>query len=377
MRSILFTIPLDGSIDLGPLGKIPVFGVGLVLALWCLIGVGYVTLTVRQHGSKSLSGISLLIWGAVAIAIFKAAELSIKALPVYGYGSMLFLGFLASSSLAAWRLRREGVDGEIAWDAAMWIFIFGIVGARLFYIIEYWSTSFAVDPQSGNARTAWQIVVSLVNLPDGGLVLYGGLIFAPLAYYVYCRVRGISALAFADVAITSVFVGVMFGRLGCLLNGCCFGEVCPSLPWAITFPAESVPFNDLVRRGLLDNGAVRSLPLHPAQIYDALSGLLLAILTWAYYPYRRRTGEVVAVGWIAYPINRFMIEFLRADEPGMGYPSLTIAQWVSLGLFITGIAFILSLKYWSPGRQPIDVAFRKVRLPESIGAAANRLKPAV
>ncbi len=133
---------------------------------------------------------SLLIWGAVAIAIFKAAELPIKALPVYGYGSMLFLGFLASSSLAAWRLRREKVDGEIAWDVAMWIFIFGIVGARLFYIMEYWATSFAVDPETGNARTAWEIAIALVNLPDGGLVLYGGLIFAPLAYYVYCRVRG-------------------------------------------------------------------------------------------------------------------------------------------------------------------------------------------
>ena len=376
MRSILFTIPLDGFVDLGPLGKIPVFGIGLVLALWCLVGIGYVILTARQHGWKNLSGISLLIWGAVAIAIFKAAELPIKALPVYGYGSMLFLGFLASSSLAAWRLRREGVDGEIAWDAAMWIFIFGIIGARLFYIIEYWATKFAVDPETKKSRTAWEIAVALVNLPDGGLVLYGGLILAPLAYYVYCRIRGISALAVADIAITSVFVGIMFGRLGCLLNGCCFGDVC-SLPWAITFPAKSVPFNALVLRGLLDEGAVRSLPLHPAQLYDALSGLLLAILTFAYYPYRRRTGEVIAVGWIAYPINRFMIEFLRADEPGMGYPSLTIAQWVSLALFTTGVAFFLSLKYWSPGRQPIEVASGRVQVPESTVTTVNRLKPAV
>ena len=375
MRSILFTIPLDGIVDLGPLGKIPVFGVGLLLALWCLVGIGYVALTVRQGGWKALGGISLLIWGAVSIAIFKAAELETKAIPVYGYGSMLFLGFLASSSLAAWRLRREGVDGEIAWDAAMWIFIFGIIGARMFYIMEYWATSFAVDPLTGKARTAWELALALINLPDGGLVLYGGLIFAPLAYYVYCRVRGINALAFADIAITSIFVGIMFGRLGCLLNGCCFGDVC-SAPWAITFPAESVPFKALVARGLLDNGANRSLPLHPAQLYDALSGLLLAIVTITYYPYRRRTGEVVAVGWIAYPINRFLIEFLRADEPGQFGTSLTIAQWVSLGLFASGLAFLLSLKYWSPGRQPIESPAGKIRVPESPVSTANRLKPA-
>ncbi len=71
-----------------------------------------------------------------------------------------------------------------------------------------------------------------------------------------------------------------------------------------------------------------------------------------------------------------MIEFLRADEPGMGYPSLTIAQWVSLALFATGLAFFLSLKYWSPGRQPIDMGLRKVRVPAGVdvGTAANRLK---
>jgi phosphatidylglycerol:prolipoprotein diacylglycerol transferase len=376
MRSILFTIPLDGLVDLGPLGKVPVFGPGLMLALWSLVGIAYVTLTVRRLGWKNLSGISLLIWCVVAVAIFKAAELPIKALPVYGYGTMLFLGFLASSSLAAWRLRREAGDGEMAWDAAMWIFIFGIIGARLFYIVEYWSTSFAVDPQTGKARTAWEIAVAIVNLPDGGLVLYGGLILAPLAYYVYCRIRDINALAFADVAITSVFVGILFGRLGCLLNGCCFGDVC-SLPWAITFPAESIPFKALVARGLLDSGAGRSLPVHPAQLYDALSGLLLAIVTWAYYPYARRTGEVVAVGWIAYPINRFMIEFLRADEQGIGYPSLTIAQWVSLALLATGVAFFASLKYWSRGRQPIEVAPGKTRVPEPIAATSQRFKPAV
>jgi phosphatidylglycerol:prolipoprotein diacylglycerol transferase len=376
MRSILFTIPLDGLVDLGPLGKIPVFGAGLLLALWCLVGAAYITLTVRRHGWKHVSGISLLIWGVVAVAIFKAPELPIKSLPVYGYGTMLFLGFLASSSLAAWRLRREGVDGENAWDAAMWIFIFGIIGARLFYVAEYWSKRFAVDPQTGNARTAWEIAVALVNLPDGGLVLYGGLILAPLAFYIYCRMRGINALAFADIGITSVFVGVMFGRLGCLLNGCCFGDVC-SLPWAITFPAESVPFKDLVGRGLLDNTAPHSLPLHPTQVYDALSGLLLAFLTWAYYPCRRCTGEVVAVGWVAYPINRFMIEFLRADEPGQFGTSLTIAQWVSLALFTAGVAFFVSLKYWSFGRQPIEMTGGQVPIANNVVPTGNRLKPAL
>ena len=354
MRSILFTIPLDGQVNLGPLGRIPVFGIGLLLALWCLVGTGYVALTVRREGWKGVGMTILAVWAVVALVIFKAGELTIKAIPVYGYGTMLFVGFLASASLAARRLRKEGADGEIAWDAAMWIFISGILGGRLFYIIEYRDRFFGPDV-NGSPRTLWQILVGLINLPDGGLVLYGGLIFTPLAFYFFCRHRQVRALALADIAITSIFVGVMFGRLGCMLHGCCYGDVC-ALPWAVTFPPESVPFNALVARGLLAETASGSLPLHPTQLYDSLSALLLALLTWAYYPHRRRTGDVLALGWIAYPINRFMIEFLRSDESGQFGTSLTIAQWVSLGLFLTGVVFSVTLRYWSAAKMPVVIA---------------------
>jgi phosphatidylglycerol:prolipoprotein diacylglycerol transferase len=376
MRSILFSIPLDGQVDLGPFGKIPVFGVGLLLALWCLVLVTYVALTVRREGWKSISGISLLVWGVVALAIFKAAELQIKAIPVYGYGTMLFVGFLISGMLAAHRLRKEGVDGEIAWDAAMWIFVCGILGSRLFYIAEYHNRFFGPDAL-GKPRTAWDTFVALINLPDGGLVLYGGLIFAPLAFYLYSRYRGIRPLAFADVAITSVFVGVMFGRLGCLLHGCCFGGVTNSVPWAITFPAHSVPFEALVGRGLIDENAACTLPMHPSQLYDAISGLLLALLTWAYYPYRRWTGEVVALGWIAYPINRFMIEFLRSDEPGQFGTSLTIAQWLSMAIFGSGIGFYLYLRRKSVGRQSLKVDLRPALRPTPLQRPNTAHAPAV
>ena len=353
MRSVLFSIPLDGQLNLGPLGKVPVFGMGLLLALWALIGLGYIVLTVRRVGWNGLGLTVPLVWGAVAAAIFKAPEIA-HSVPIYGYASMLILGLWVSSSLAARRLRREGVDGEIALDAAMWIFFSGIVGARLFYVIEYHSHFFGRNPETGKVRTLGETLWGLVNLPNGGLVLYGGLILTPLAYYLFCRMRGVRALALADVAITSILVGVMFGRLGCLLHGCCYGGV-TDVPWAITFPAKSVPFEALVAKGLLSENAASSLPLHPAQLYDAFSALVLALLTWAYYPYRRRTGEVIALGWIAYPINRFMIEFLRSDEPGQFGTSLTIGQWVSLALVISGIAFFWSLRYWSPGRRPILV----------------------
>ena len=356
MRSILFTIPFDGQIDLGPLGKVPIFGMGVLLAAWFLVGLGIGILNMRRGGWKKLGAtgflMGLVVWAVVATGIFLAPQA--HALPIYGYGTMLVFGFMGSGSLAAWRLRREGANGEIAWDAAMWIFISGILGGRLFYVIQYHQSFFGPDRLTGHERTPMQILWGLVRLWDGGLVLYGGLILTPIAYYVFCRMRGVRALALADIAITSIFVGVMFGRLGCLLNGCCYGDVC-SLPWAVSFPAKSVPFEALVSRGLLSESASASLALHPTQLYDSLSALLLALVTWAYYPYRRRTGEVLAIGWIAYPINRFMIEFLRSDEAGQFGTSLTIAQWVSLALFVTGVAFFVTLKFWSKGRQTIEL----------------------
>ncbi|MBS0262317.1 MAG: prolipoprotein diacylglyceryl transferase [Planctomycetes bacterium] len=363
MRSTLFSISLNGQVDLGPLGRVPVFGAGLLLGLWCLVVIAYIALTVRREGWKGLSELSLVVWGVVALAIFKAAELQMKAIPVYGYGTMLFVGFVGSALIAARRLRQEGVDGEIAWDAAMWIFISGLLGARAFYVVQYHSRFFGDDPLTGNPRTAWETFTGLINLPDGGLVLYGGLIFGPLAFYFFSRKRGIRPLAFSDLAITSVFIGVMFGRLGCLLHGCCFGGVAPDLPWAITFPANSVPFDSLVARGLIQKTATCSLPLHPSQIYDAISALLLAFFTYAYYPYRRWTGEVVALGWIAYPINRFMIEFLRSDEKGQFGTPLTIAQWVSMGLFASGIAFYVICYKMSCGRLPIAIDERAALKP--------------
>ena len=370
MRSILFTIPLDGRVDLGPFGKVPVFGCGVLLAIWCLIGAGYVWLTVRREGWKGMGLTFGVFWSVIAIALFKAPELNFKSIPIFGYGTMMFLGFVASASLAAWRLRRAGADGEIAWDIAMWVFVAGILGARLFYIVEYHERFFGPDP-AGRARPLGDVLVGLVNLTDGGLVLYGGLIFGPLAYYLFCRRRGIRPLALADIVITSVFVGIAFGRLGCLLHGCCFGDVC-DLPWAVQFPAGSVPFNALVERGLLSMNAPRSLPLHPTQIYDSLSGLLLALFTLLYYPYRSRTGEVVAVGWLAYPINRFMIEILRSDEGGQFGTNLTIAQWVSLALVLTGAGFMFWLYHKPPQRLPLMLAPQPQ--PPSAPAISSREK---
>ena len=143
--------------------------------------------------------------------------------------------------------------------------------------------------------------------------------------------------------------------MGCLLHGCCYGDVC-SLPWAIHFPFDSVPYKVLVERGYLAHDALQSLPLHPTQLYDSINALLLVILTWTCYPFRRRSGEILAIGWIAYPINRFLIEFLRSDESGKFGTPLTISQWGSIALLAAGIAFLVWLETRPSGVEPITRA---------------------
>jgi phosphatidylglycerol:prolipoprotein diacylglycerol transferase len=137
----------------------------------------------------------------------------------------------------------------------------------------------------------------------------------------------------------SVFLGVAFGRLGCFLNGCCYGDRC-ELPWAVTFPLGSVPDMALVQRGFIAPDATHVFALHPTQIYSSLDGLVLFLLTSAYFHYRHRDGAVVALGALSYAVTRFAMEFLRGDEMGQFNTTLTISQWISIGIFLAGLVYL-------------------------------------
>jgi phosphatidylglycerol:prolipoprotein diacylglycerol transferase len=203
-------------------------------------------------------------------------------------------------------------------------------------------------------KSLGEVVQKIVSLPEGGLVLYGGLLLAPVGYWLFCRRRGLAALPLADLLIPSVLIGLMFGRLGCLMHGCCYGDF-SELPWAIEFPRDSAPYLTQVFRGFLpdDMSAPRSLPLHPTQIYDALNALAIALLCWLVYPYRRRDGEITAMAALLYPINRIAIEFLRWDEAGQFGTRFTISQWVSAGLIAVATLALLRLSRLPPLLRPL------------------------
>jgi len=357
MRQTLFEIPFDGKIPLGSLGELPVFGLGLLLGLWCLIGLVFLYLRYRETGSAIPSVYGVGLWAAVAVAISVAPyQQRVESVPVFGYGFMMFLGFVSATTIASHRATKAGIPDGAIWDLTFWVFLLGIGGARAWYVIQYHQDYFGpgISP------------LKLISLPDGGLVFYGGMVGGTIALLVFCRVRQIPLLKLCDIAITSVFIGMMFGRMGCFLNGCCWGDAC-DLPWAVTFPPESVPFDAEVKRGLIFKDALGSRPLHPTQIYSALNALVLAILTYCYYPYRRRDGAVLAVGWLTYPISRFTIEFLRNDEGGQWGTPFTPAQLFSFGMFATGLVFL-----WYVSRQPARAIAKQPRTSPKRGPMGNR-----
>jgi phosphatidylglycerol:prolipoprotein diacylglycerol transferase len=271
-----------------------------------------------------------------------------KSLPVYGFGAMLFLGFTFAAWTAARRGLYVGYSLEMMWDIAIWLFIAGVIGCRIFYCIQYSQRVF-FNYEHGEyvLKSLPAMLFSAVNLPDGGLVWYGGLVSGAIGAAWLCRQRKLNFLEVGDVLVPSLFLGLAFGRIGCFLNGCCYGDRC-SLPWGVTFPMGSVPDMSLVLRGFLGADQDFSLRLHPTQLYSSLNALILCVLTSTYFYYRPRNGAVIALGALTYAITRFTIEFLRDDEVGQFGTSLTISQWLSIGMFI----FAVGLAAWL-SRQPL------------------------
>lgn len=234
MRQTLFFIPHE---ILG----VPVFGFGWALMIWAVVSLITIIGLVRRQGWNEetrsflfflVAVAAVIIWGLPLVEAAQSGPAN-QGLPIRGYGMMLLLAVASGVGLAAWRARRMGIDPEIIYSLAFWMFVFGIAGARLFYIIEYWETFLR--------PTVRETLFAMLNVTQGGLVVYGSMIGALAAGAIYLLRRNLPILATADLIAPSMVLGLAFGRIGCFLNGCCFGGVC-DLPWAVQFPPHSPPY---------------------------------------------------------------------------------------------------------------------------------------
>ena len=208
-------------------------------------------------------------------------------LSIHWYGVMVALGFLAGLWTAGRRGLRAGIAAEKIMDLGPWLIIGAIVGARTLYVISYWRESFAGKP-----------IAEIFMVWKGGLVYYGGLIGASLACILYTRLKKLPLWKVADILAPSIALGYVFGRIGCLLNGCCYGRAC-NLPWAIRFPAGN-PLNP------------PTYPVHPTEVYDSLlnlglyacAGLAVSAQEVRWAGLRRLSGELCRAALVCGDVPR-------------------------------------------------------------------------
>ena len=225
----------------------------------------------------------------------------IGARPVYWYGIMVAAGFLACAVHLTILGIREGRPPSFGSDLAFWLMLSGIIGARLAYVAANIG-DYRHDP------------LTIIRVDQGGLIYYGGFIGAFLAGIIFARYKQLNILALADYVVSALPLGHAFGRIGCLLNGCCYGKIA-ALPWSI-----------------FQHEAYR----HPVQLYEAALNIAIYALLIPAYRRRKRNGEILAIYCLAYPLGRFLLEFLRGDER-LGWHGLSYAQIISLGLIAVGL----------------------------------------
>ena len=194
----------------------------------------------------------------------------------------------------------------------------------------------------------------MINFPEGGLVVYGALFGGVIAVLLFIRKHQLPALATFDLIAPSMAIGLALGRIGCFLNGCCYGGPTSTCRGPCRFPPGSPPYADQMASGVLSstNPPPQSLPVHPAQLYSAITAALIGWVLWSYYPFRRRDGQVIALMLMIYPISRFLEEIIRTDEPAVFGTGLSISQNISLAVFVTGIGLWFYLS-----KQPPHVAW--------------------
>jgi phosphatidylglycerol:prolipoprotein diacylglycerol transferase len=234
LHSELFKIPYEW-------GGVPIFGFGVLLLLWAIASAITIGGLARRYGwgMETWSALPMLL--VLGAAIVLLPRMFPGGLPIRGYGAMLLAGILAGVGMAMYRARQGGLDSEMVISAAFWLVVCGVVGARLFYVVEYWDEKFA-------GKGPRETLLEIINVPQGGLVIYGGFIGAIVGFTVFVRKHKLPFFALADIAAPSMMIGLALGRIGCLLNGCCYGGQ-TDWPWHVSFPHSSPPYEDQASRG--------------------------------------------------------------------------------------------------------------------------------
>lgn len=249
---------------------------------------------------------------------------------IRSYGLMLATAFLIGTWLGLREARRLGLDEDKVVNVVLIVLIASVLGARALYVMEHVQ----------EFRREWGTVIALWQ---GGLTLYGGIVAGTAAGLMAARHFGLPMWSVADALTPSIAIGAGIGRIGCFLNGCCYGRP-TTLPWGVVFPPDSYP-------GLEFGNAA----IHPSQLYLAGAGGLLFLLTWALRKRLRVPGTLFWLFIVVFALVRIPIDFTRAYEPEAtllraGALSITESQLTSLAFALFGLLMIVRLRRTATAR---------------------------
>lgn len=257
----------------------------------------------------------------------------IGSFPVRAYGTLIVAGFL----VGLWRAMRvcarrmqtepEGsprrIHPDTIFDLAIPGLLVGLLGARIVFVMLNWSL-YAGHP------------IEIFKIMSGGLALHGGMLFGILYMIGYCKIKKVSLLAVGDLCAVSWAIAYAIGRIGCLLNGCCYGGAC-DLPWAVRFPDERFPNA---------HPAVLTPPSHPTQLYGTAFNLVFFFILTRWEKLRRPDGELFYAYLGMYGLYRFVVEFFRlggtADyiSPSIHLTLTHIVSLLMMALSVGGIVWL-------------------------------------
>ena len=219
------------------------------------------------------------------------------------YGVMIAAAFLVATWLGVREARRKGFNPELIYDLLLVVMLSSIAGARLYFVLV--------------SEPAWYFTHPLEALAiwKGGLSLHGGLLGGVAAGIWFTRKHRLPFWQFADTLTPSIMLGQAVGRMSCVLNGCSYGKE-TTVPWAVIFtnPEAQAPQN---------------VPLHPTQMYELTTDLLIFSLLWILRRRMRFEGQLFLLYWMSYGVARFVIEWFRGDSLMIGQ-FIPVAQFASI-----------------------------------------------
>lgn len=236
---------------------------------------------------------------------------------LHTYGLCIALGALLGILFVSRQAKREGLNQQLLLDLVFYLLIAAIIGSRIFYILL-------------NPGYYLKHPLEMLMIWRGGLVFYGGFLFAFPTCFVYLKKHGLPFLKTCDILAPGLALGECIGRIGCFFAGCCYGRP-TDLPWGVTFTHP----NSLAQLGV---------SLHPTQLYTSAHALLAFIILVSFRRVKRADGQIVFLYILLYALGRLIIEHFRGDERGLlvaGY--LTVTQTIAIILIPVAIFMIISL----------------------------------